>query len=187
MNFKMNALAALTATSLMTSPVMANDWQGEAKDAWLDGKLETALLLNTELNNFKIDTDISNGVAVLTGQVKNQTQKDLAGEIAQNIEGITEVTNNLRVDQNYREQANADSDEKSFGRAWNDMTVTAGLKMKLAAHDELEATSIDVSTDNGVVTLEGDVKNEAERDLAIEMVKGYDNVVEVKDKLVVTN
>jgi len=35
--------------------------------------------------------------------------------------------------------------------------------------------------------LKGNVKNETERDLAIEMAKGYDKVVEVKDELVVTN
>jgi osmotically-inducible protein OsmY len=188
MNFKKNALAVLTVTTLMTTPAMANNaWQGDAKDAWLDGKLETALLLNTQLNNFKIDTDIDNGVAVLSGQVKNQTQKDLAGEIAQNIEGITDVKNNLTVDANYQTDEAADRDNKSFSRAWHDMTVTAGLKMELAAHDELEASEINVSTDNGVVTLKGKVKNATEKDLAVEMAKGYDKVVDVRDELVVTN
>ena len=187
MKFKMKSLAILTASTLIATPVLANDWQGEASDAWLDGKLETSLLLNTELNNFKIDTDIENGVAVLSGEVNNETQKELAGEIAKNIKGITNVKNNLTVDENYRNEDTADNDDKSFSRAWHDMTVTAGLKMELAAHDELEATSINVSTDNGVVTLKGKVKNETERDLAIEMAKGYDKVVDVKDELVVTN
>ena len=35
--------------------------------------------------------------------------------------------------------------------------------------------------------MKGNVKNEAEKDLAVEMAKGYDKVVEVKDELVVTN
>ena len=104
MKIKMNHLAILTAATLVTTPVLANDWQGEANDAWLDGKLETSLLLNTELNNFKIDTDIESGVAVLSGEVNNQTQKELAGEIAKNIEGISEVKNNLTVDKNYRNE-----------------------------------------------------------------------------------
>lgn len=187
MKIKMNGLAILTAATLVSTPVLANDWKGEANDAWLDGKLETSLLLNTELNNFKIDTDIDNGVAVLSGEVNNQTQKELAGEIAQNIEGIKEVKNNLTVDENYRNDDTGNDNNKSFSRAWHDMTVTAGLKMEFAAHEQLEATSINVSTKNGVVTLKGKVKNEAERDLAIEMAKGYDKVVDVKDELVVAN
>lgn len=186
MRLKKTAFAMLAVGSLMAGPVMADkDWQGEAKDAWLDGKLETALLLNTQLNNFKIDTDIENGIANLSGTVGNETQKDLAGEIAGNIEGITQVNNDITVEANY--QGDTDDGEKSFTRTWHDMTVTAGLKMQLAAHDELKATAIEVSTDNGVVTLNGEVKNETERDLAIEMAKGYDKVVSVNDQLVVVN
>ena len=117
-------------------------------------------------------------------QLEGKTTRQLDQEQA-NIEGISEVKNNLTVDKNYRNEDN--NDDKSFSRAWHDMTVTAGLKMELAAHDELEATAIEVSTDNGVVTLKGNVKNEAEKDLAVEMAKGYDKVVEVKDELVVTN
>lgn len=184
MHFKQTTLALLTAATLMAGPTMAaDDWQGEAKDAWLDGKLETALLLNTQLNNFEIDTDIENGVATLSGTVANQTQKDLAGEIAGNIEGISQVNNTVMVEKAYQNEAEAG--EKSFSRTWHDITVTAGLKMELAAHDQLKATDIEVSTDNGVVTLDGKVKNEAERDLAIEMAKSYDKVVNVDDQLVI--
>lgn len=186
MHLKKTAFAMVMMSSLMAAPVMADkDWQGEAKDAWLDGKLETALLLNTQLNNFKIDTDIDNGVANISGTVSNQTQKDLAGEIAGNIEGIKQVNNNITVEENYQGEMN--EGDKSFTRTWHDMTVTAGLKMQLAAHDELKATEIEVSTDNGVVTLNGNVKNAAERDLAIEMAKGYDKVESVNDQLVVAN
>ncbi|ODN66646.1 BON domain-containing protein [Methylophaga muralis] len=97
------------------------------------------------------------------------------------------MKNNLTVDANYRNDDSADSDNKSFSRAWHDMTVTAGLKMEFAAHDELEASEISVSTDNGVVTLKGNVKNATEKDLAVEMARGYDKVVDVKDQLVVAN
>ncbi len=186
MKLKTTTLATLLATSLLASPVMANDsWQGEAKDAWLAGKLETALLLNTELNSFTIDTDINEGSVVLSGKVRNQTQKDLAGEIAENIDGVTQVTNNLTIDEKHQQPST--DNEKSFSRTWHDITVTAGLKMELAAHETLEASAINVSTDNGVVTLQGTVKNAAEHDLAIEMAKGYDKVVEVKDELVIAN
>lgn len=183
MKFKMNSLAILTAATLISTPVLANEWQGEANDAWLDGKLETALLLNTQLNNFKIDTDIKSNTAILTGEVNNETQKELAGEIARNIEGISTVKNNLTVNADYRN----DDDDASFSRTWNDMTVTAGLKIEFATQDELNDTDISVSTDNGVVTLKGNVNTEAEKDLATEMARGYDKVVEVNDELVVKN
>lgn len=75
-----------------------NDWQGEAYDAWVDGKLEASFLLNTELNNFRIDTDVQDGVVTLEGEVSSEDEKVLAQEIAQNIEGVKEVNNMLSID-----------------------------------------------------------------------------------------
>ena len=39
----------------------AQDWKDGAKDAWIDGKAETTLLLNTNLNSFDIITDVKDG------------------------------------------------------------------------------------------------------------------------------
>ena len=33
------------------------EYSGELRDAWLDGKIETAFALNSHLNPFRIDTD----------------------------------------------------------------------------------------------------------------------------------
>ncbi|OMH36191.1 hypothetical protein [Motiliproteus sp. MSK22-1] len=42
MDTKKTVLARLTLSVLTSVPVMANDWKGEAKGAWLDGEVETA-------------------------------------------------------------------------------------------------------------------------------------------------
>ncbi|WP_035481880.1 BON domain-containing protein [Gallaecimonas xiamenensis] len=181
MRFNKTIITALTLTTLAAAPAMAKDWKGDAKDAWLDGKLETALMLNTELNNFTIDTDVAAGVATLSGTVSSDVEKDLAGEIAKNVDGVTKVNNKLTVKQGYKGQGSETA--KNFSRAWHDATITAGLNMEFAASSELSAMDIDVDTDNGVVTLSGTVKNDAARDLAVEMAKGYDKVNDVEDKL----
>ena len=59
--------------------------------------------------------------------------------------------------------------------------------MKYATNDDIAATSIDVDTKDGVVTLRGTVKSDAARDLAIEIAKSFDKVTDVEDKLVVRN
>ncbi|MED5526263.1 BON domain-containing protein [Gallaecimonas pentaromativorans] len=185
MRFNKTVLTALTLTALASAPAMAaNNWKGDAKDAWLDGKLETALMLNTELNNFTIDTEVSHGVATLSGTVSSDVEKDLAGQIAKNVDGVSDVNNKLTVKKDYKGEP--DKTSKNFSRAWHDATITAGLNMKYAASSELSAMDIDVDTDNGVVTLTGEVKNDAAHDLAIEMAKGYDNVSDVKDNLKVS-
>lgn len=185
MRFKKTVLTAITLTTLAAAPAMAaGNWKGEAKDAWLDGKLETALMLNTELNAFTIDTKVSHGEATLSGTVGSDVEKELAGQIAKNVDGVSDVDNNIKVKDGYK--GDSHSEGKSFSRTWHDATITAGLNMKYAASDNLSAMDINVDTDNGVVTLKGTVKNDAARDLAVAMAKGYDNVVDVKDDLKVT-
>ena len=185
MNTKKALITAMTVTTLASAPVFAaeNTWKGEANDAWLDGKLETALMLNGELNNFDIDTQVENAMVTLSGDVQSETEKDLAGQIAMNIEGVQDVTNNLVVKPEY--EGDMESAGSSFTRSWHDMTITAGLNMEFAASGELEATAIDVDTENGIVTLTGEVESSAAKDLAVEMAKGYDNVIEVQDNLTV--
>lgn len=185
MSFKKSVLTMATVSALALSPaaMAANDWQGQAKDAWLDGKLETALMLNDELNSFDIDSDVDHGVVTLSGEVENSTEKELAAQIASNVEGVADVHNNLKVDQKAKKDSDMAKAGKSFSRGWHDMTITAGLKMEYAANDDISATDIDIDTDNGVVTLDGTVNSDAAHDLAVEMAKGYSHVVEVQDHL----
>src|SRR5690606_17110698 len=74
-------------------------FKAEVKDAWLQGKLETALLFNQHLNPFTINTEVKSGKAYLNGFVGSDIDADLAGEIAKSIDGITDVENDLQVDE----------------------------------------------------------------------------------------
>lgn len=181
MTIKKTLITTLTLSALATTPALANTWQGKTKDAWIDGKVETAIMLNSELNNFEIDTDVNQGQVILSGTVNSDIEKNLAGQIASNVEGVSDVDNKLMVEKNYRSDMKKAGD--NFSRTWNDLTTTAGINMKYAANDDIAATAIDVDTKNGVVTLTGTVKSEVAHDLAIEIAKGFDNVTDVEDNL----
>jgi len=65
--FNKTMIAALVlGTTAMGA--QASSWENESKDAWIDGKAETVLLMNTNLNNFDINTDVKNGKVILTGK-----------------------------------------------------------------------------------------------------------------------
>jgi len=185
MTIKKALASAIVLSSISITPALANDWQGATNDAWLDGKIETALMLNSELNNFTIDTDVKKSNVMLTGTVNSEIEKDLAGQIAENVDGVKSVDNKLVVDKNYTSKA--EETGKKFSRTWYDLTTTAGINMKYAANDDIEATSIDVDTKNGMVVLTGTVKSDTARDLAVEIAKGFDHVNDVEDNLTVTN
>ena len=190
MSYRKTLIASAVLTGLMSGHAAAasNDWKGESKDAWIDGKVETALMLNTELNNFEIDTHVENREVTLSGTVDSDIAKQLAGEITGNVKGVKEVSNDLVVEGGYRDKAQQVGNKMEragdkFVQTWYDSTTTAGLNMQFAMNDNLQATRIDVDTKNGVVTLRGEVESDAARDLAVEMAKSYDNVDDVKDQL----
>lgn len=174
-------VVGMLAASLMSSAALAEgNWEGDAKDAWIDGKLEASYLLNSELNNFRINTDVEDGNVLLTGSVQSEAHKDLATEIAKNLDGVANVTNNLVVGEEGDEYADED---RNFSSRFYDMTTTVSLKSNFALNDDLEASKINIDTKEGVVTLEGEVDSRAESMLAEEIAAGYDHVSRVNNNL----
>jgi osmotically-inducible protein OsmY len=182
MNIKHRVLAAGIALATLTSPTVfaENDWEGDSRDAWIDGKLEGSYLLNSQLNNFGIDTDVENGVVTLSGTVESDVDKALAEQIAMNLEGVVAVTNDLEVGESDYEM---DEPNRKFSTAFFDMTTTARLKTNFALNSELKASDINIDTKEGVVVLEGEVGTPAEKMLAEEIAVSYDYVTRVDNRL----
>jgi osmotically-inducible protein OsmY len=164
-------------------------FEGASRDAWITGKIETVYTLNRHLNPFAINTDVENGVVLLTGSVESDIDRDLAEELAKGIEGVTEVNNELTVDPENAEQARdaegSSSQSRDFGTWVDDITTTAAVKSRLIANENIEGLRIDVSTDRNVVTLNGHVSSTEQSDLAEEIASNTNDVTEVKNTLVV--
>lgn len=163
-------------------------YEGALKDAWLDGKLETALLFNEHLNSFAIDTDVKQGVAYLSGSVDSDIERDLAGQIAKSVNGIDRVESHLVIDGEATSSAASDgrrSAAKSFRDGVLNATLTARVKTHLAMNEHTKARNINVDSSNGVVTLTGSVESQAARDLAKTIAKNTNGTVAVVDNLVV--
>lgn len=156
----------------------------ELRNAWLEGKLETALLVNRHLNNFTIDSEVRNGKATLTGFVESEVDRELAEEVALSIEGVEDVDNELKIEPNKaKSQRKASASERSFSQKFDDMTTTAAVKSKLLANQSTHGLSIDVDTVNSVVSLEGKVGTSEEKQLAEKIAKNTDGVRKVKNEL----
>ena len=61
--------------------------------------------------------------------------------------------------------------------------MTARVKTRLTTHPDLNPFQIDVDTVDGVVTLNGEVPTEDDRDAALEVARGTKGVVKVVDNL----
>jgi osmotically-inducible protein OsmY len=185
------ALAATSAVFLaVCAPIAgANEsFEGATRDAWITGKIETVHTLNSHLSPFAINTDVENGVVRLTGVVESDIDRDLAAELAKGVEGVTDVNNELTVDDERADQA-ADSagasDDDGFGAWVTDLTTTATIKSKLIGNEHIEGLQINVTTDDRVVTLDGTVRSDEQSDLAQEIASNTGGVAEVRNNLVV--
>jgi osmotically-inducible protein OsmY len=189
MNEKLTLTALGTIASLAAAVALADSstFQGETRDAWITGKIEGAYVLNGHLNPFAINTDVENGVVHLHGTVANDIDRDLAGEIAKGVEGVTEVNNDLEIDEAKATAAREErpSGDRDFGTWVDDATTTAVVKSKLLGNPNTEGLKIDVDTNDDVVTLSGRVASDKESQLAEEIAKNAGDVETVRNNLTV--
>lgn len=150
-------------------------------DAWLTMKVKTALLFHRSVSAMT-EVNTKNGIVVLQGEAENEAQKDLTTEYVKDVEGVKEVKNEMIV-----QSESLKSGEKTIGgkidtmgESIDDASVTALVKMTLLYHRSTSALHTKVTTNKGLVTLKGSVKNAAEKNLVtkyVEDVRGVESVV----------
>jgi osmotically-inducible protein OsmY len=162
--------------------------EANVKDAWLHGKLEATLLFNEHLNSFAIDSDVKGGTAYLRGAVESSIDRDLAGEIAKSIDGITSVKNELVVDKTMAEtnrNSESSKEREGFKQSVLNATLTARIKSKLLMNSNTAGMDINVDSNNGMVTLSGEVASDQERELAVRLAENTSGATTVHDRLMI--
>jgi len=194
----------LTITALLIGSALAGsqayaDFSGDARDAWITGKLEAVYALNPHLDAFSIKTETTAAKVHLTGTVDSDIDRDLAGELAKGIDGVVSVDNDLVVKSGTRsttphaatatakpsDKSTAANGDRPFGVWVDDATTTAMVKSKLLADPNIKGTKIDVDTRSDVVTLSGTVGSREQKELAEKIAKNTGDVKQVKNQLVV--
>lgn len=175
------SLAVATALVLAQAPaVMAaqGDITSQLAAARQEGSIWTAFALNSHLSPFKIGVAVSLGTATLTGNVENQVDRDLAGQIAGDVEGIRKVDNQLKIDEKLGERAPV---RQSMAQRFDDATVTATIKSKLLWNTNTRDLQGTVETQNGVVTLKGKAKTADAKQLAGTLAQNTKGVYQVNN------
>jgi osmotically-inducible protein OsmY len=172
--------------SLLAMQAYAADSSQPAKDSFITGKLEATYLFNRHLSPFTIHSETTNGVVHLTGTVDNNIDRDLAGEIAKGIDGVTSVKNDLVIKAGSGQASTKSSGStRSFGQYVDDATTTAMVKTKLLADPNVKGLKISVETTGDVVTLTGKVGSAEQKQLAEKLAQNTSDVKKVKNELVI--
>ena len=155
----------------------------QVADARRETQILTSFNMNRYLRTFDLSVVVDGNKAVLTGTVSDGICKELAGQIAKNANGITQVDNHIAVDAD----ATSKSDKTKVGssaaqaeQAMSDSWITAKVKASLMLTDRVDRFEIAVTTSNGVVSLKGVVDSMAERELAVQVAQDIHGVKKVE-------
>ncbi len=151
-------------------------------DTWKEATIATRLNLNDILERYDIETEVSGIYATLSGHVTSDIEKQLAGEITKNVNGIYDVKNMIVVDENVNPNV-----KNSVCQTLADATTTAKVKSRLLWSSNVPGLNGYVKTSAGNVTLEGDVPYESQKVLAEKLTLNISGVRRVKNAIRVTN
>lgn len=174
----------------MFSPVLASDEDDKSvgqklTEARLEGQLWATYSLNRHLNPFDLEVEVDGDTAILAGEVENNVQKDLAAQIAMGTDGIENVDNRIEVTEDLELSRESGYDERGFGDRVSDLNTTARVKSKLLWNRNTSGFSVNVSTEDGHVVLEGKADSEAGKDLAGRLATNTEGVKGVSNRIVV--
>ncbi len=149
-------------------------------DASISAAIRSKLQWNKDVDSVGTDVSTKNGRVTLTGNADSQAAKDIANRLAMNTRGVTSVTNNLKIQSNQmtdddKARAKAEDESHNISDSW----ITAKVKSSFMYSSNINGGDIDVSTNNGVVTLTGKVASGIERSLAIETAQNIRGVKSV--------
>ncbi len=153
------------------------------KDSTITAKVKSNLLWNENTEGLQIDVDTQDGVVNLSGYVNTETERKLALQIAAETSGVSRVEDQLKVSPEAVAAAKEKSPLIQTKRFATDAWITTKVKTTLMFNQRVEGADIDVSTENGVVTLDGTVLSPEQKERILELVEDVVNVKAVRDRL----
>jgi hyperosmotically inducible protein len=170
-------------------------------DAGITTNVKSKMAADDTVKAHEINVDTRNGVVTLSGDVDSPIAKERAVQIARGTDGVREVVDNMTVTESAPTGGLYDRDEidrgtgnigdndrqdRAEGRnepVTGDAGITSAVKAKLLADTTVSGLRIDVDTENGVVTLTGNVQSKAEADRAVMLARNTDGVTRVVSNL----
>jgi osmotically-inducible protein OsmY len=152
----------------------------ENSDGWIGTKVKTVLLFHSNVEGLKTEVGVKDGVVTLKGEATSQAQKDLASEYAKDVNGVVDVKNEMTIVKDAAKRG------KTLSEKVDDASITAQVKMTLMAHKSTSAMKTKVETTNGVVTVSGVAKNDAEKALVSKLLNDINGVTSVVNNMTIS-
>lgn len=151
------------------SPASGDRSLGERlDDLTATARLRTALALHRDIAKGDVSVSVLRGVATLEGTVPSWAARELAAKITEDVEGVRRVLNSIQVEGGEPRlappPAPAEPGAPAQQRAADDH-IRQQVEAALQVHPYIEARRVRVVVADGVVTLSGIVRSDADRQL----------------------
>lgn len=152
------------------------------EEAATTARVKAALALSRRVSAFDIDVDTQGGVVRLEGEVPSEEVRDVAVAIAEDTSGVVSVEDRLFIDPEARPSAELEQ----LRRQVRDLEAQIALRNALDRAPDLSEREIEVSVEDGVVTLSGKVDDPTERSGAERIASAVEGVRDVENQLEVS-
>jgi hyperosmotically inducible periplasmic protein len=159
--------------------VVSGDQPAEHSDAWITTKVKTALLFHRHVSGTGTTVYTKDGIVTLQGVAGSMAEKELTTEYAKDIDNVKQVRNEMTI-ATTPAMAGETTDVKI-----DDASITAQVKSSLLSHHSTSAIHTTVSTTDGVVTLGGIAKNDAEKSLVTKIATDINGVTSVINNMTI--
>ncbi len=156
---------------------IVGDQPADHSDGWITMKVKTALTFHKNVSVTDTNVHTQNGIVTLSGKADSEAQKQLTAEYAKDVDGVTEVRNEMVVSKPDRPV------HRSLGQKVDDASITAEVKTTLLFHKSTHALATRVTTKHGVVTLHGEARNPAEKALVTKLAEDIEGVRHVNNQM----
>jgi len=166
-------------TSVKDQLAVVGTQPAEHSDAWITTKVKTALLFHRNVSASGTTVSTVGGIVTLSGVADSVAQKELTTEYAKDIDNVASVNNEMTI------TSKPGMPAPTIGDKIDDASITAQVKSSLLSHHSTSAIHTGVSTTDGVVTLTGIAKNDAERSLVTKLATDINGVTSVVNNMTI--
>ena len=192
--------ASDTASRIKTESVKAGE---KLEDAWVATRIQAKFVGDRDIKARDIKVSANDGVVTLKGRVLNESEHQLALTLAKNTGGVKQVVDNLDVEVAGPPPARTVNGGTPGAAATtgtspspsspppavaisDDARITTSIQSKYFMDDRIKGRHIIVTTNAGVVTLNGEIADDTERAEALLLARTTEGVKRVEDNLTIS-
>jgi osmotically-inducible protein OsmY len=192
--------ASETADRIKSGSVKAGE---KLEDVWLATKIHAKFVGDRDIKARDVNVSAHDGVVTLQGHVLTESERQLALTLAKNTDGVKQVVDNLDIEvagpppartvNGSTPGAAATSGTSAPAAsspppvaASDDARITTSIQSKYFMDDRIKGRHIVVTTNAGVVTLNGEIADDTERAEALLLARTTEGVKRVEDNLTIS-